>query len=130
MNGSPDLVTIILLLGATQGVFLTLLLVTKPINKTANRLLALLIISYSAFIVEQSLSGTRFVERYPHILGLGAGIVFLHGPLHYLYATALITPRFSLCAKHLLHAIPFVAFYLYFLFPFYSLSGPEKIAFM
>ena len=54
MENVSNLKTIILLLGATQGLFLTLLLLTKPINKTANRLLAFLIISYSAFIVEST----------------------------------------------------------------------------
>ena len=130
MEGSSNLVLIILLLGATQGLFLTLLLLTKPINKPANRLLAFLIIAYSAFIVEQSLSSTQFVERYPHIQGLAAGVVFLNGPLHYLYALMLIRPGASLTRKHLLHFIPFVVFYLYFLFPVYLKSGPEKIAFM
>jgi AraC-like DNA-binding protein len=130
MENLPSLATVILLLGATQGLFLTLLLLTKPTNKTANRLLALLIISYSAFIVESSTSGTQFAERFPHILGLAAGVVFLNGPLHYLYARALINPKIAFSAKHLLHCIPFVLFYLYFLFPFYLKSGAEKIAFI
>ena len=130
MENLPNLETVILLLGATQGLFLTLLLLTKPINKTANRLLAFLIISYSAFIVESTTSGTQFAERFPHILGLAAGVVFLNGPLHYLYALALITPRFSFSWKHLRHFIPFAVFYLYFLFPFYLKSGTEKIAFI
>lgn len=124
------MVTIILLLGATQGLFLTLLLLTKPVNKKANRMLAFLIISYSAFIVETSVSGTEFAQRFPHILGLMAGVVFLNGPFHYLYALALTHPRASLSGKRLLHFAPFVFFYLYYLFPFYLQSGEYKIAFI
>jgi len=124
------MVTIILLLGATQGLFLTLLLLTKPVNKKANKMLALLIISYTAFIVETSLSGTEFALQHPHILGLMAGVVFLNGPFHYLYALAMINPRASLIGRRLLHFVPFAAFYLYFLFPFYLKSGAEKIAFI
>lgn len=124
------MVTVILLLGATQGLFLTLLLLTKPVNQKANKMLALLIISYSAFIVETAVSGTAFAQEHPHILGLMAGVVFLNGPFHYLYALALINPRASFSGKRLCHFIPFVAFYLYFLFPFYLKSGAEKIAFI
>jgi AraC-like DNA-binding protein len=130
MENAVDPVAIILLLGATQGLFLTLLLFTKPVNKTPNRLLAWLIISYSAFLVETSVSGTPVAEKFPHILGLMAGVVFLNGPLHYLYTLALIKPDFSLSKRHLPHFIPFVLFYLCFLFPYYLQSGDFKIAYI
>ena len=130
MENSVNLVAIVLLLGATQGMFLTLLLFTKTVNKTPNRLLAWLIISYSAFIVESSVSGTSIAEKFPHILGLMAGVVFLNGPLHYLYTLALIKPDFSLSKRHLPHFILFVVFYAYFLFPFYLQSGDFKITYI
>ncbi len=129
MESSFNLVAIILLLGTTQGLFLAVLLLNKPINRKANRLLALLIISYSAFIVESSLSGMQVAKEFPHILGLTAGIVFLHGPLHYLYARSLISSNVSFSKKDLLHFVPFTAFYLYFLFPFYLQSGAYKLSF-
>jgi len=124
------MVTVILFLGATQGLFLTLLLLTKPDNQKANRMLAFLIISYSAFIVETSVSETDLAQQFPHILGLMAGVVFLIGPLHYLYALTLTHFKAPLFGKRLLHFIPMVVFYLYYLFPFYLKSGAEKIAFM
>jgi len=130
MENSVNPIAIILLLGATQGMFLTLLLFTKTVNQTPNRLLALLIISYSAFIVESSVSGTPVAEKFPHILGLMAGVVFLNGPLHYLYTLALIKPDFSLSKRHLPHFILFVVFYAYFLFPFYLQGGDFKIAYI
>ena len=123
-------VMVVLLLGVTQGLFLAILLSTKPVNKKANKLLAFLIISYSAFIVEQALAGTPITQRYPHLLGLATGIVFLQGPLHYLYARTLIDPRRIPTREVLLHLVPLVTFYLAFLFPFYLRSGPEKLAFM
>ena len=129
MESSLNLVTIILLLGTTQGLFLTLLLLNKPVNRKANRLLALLIISYSAFIVESSLSGMQVATDFPHILGLASGVVYLIGPLHFLYARTLISPTAALSRKDLLHFIPFAGFYLYFLFPFYLQSGEYKISF-
>ncbi len=124
-----NLVTLIFLLGATQGVFLAVLLFNKPGNKTANRLLALLMIAYSAFIAEAALSRTGLGYNFPHLLGLAAGAIFLVGPLHYLYGRSLISPEFSVRRFHLLHFLPFVAFYGALLFPYYLLSGAEKIAF-
>ena len=130
MENSVNPIAIILFLGATQGIFLTLLLFTKRANKMPNQLLAWLIISYSAFIVESSISGTPVAEKFPHILGLMAGVVFLNGPLHYLYTLALIKPGFSLSKRHLPHFIIFMVFYSYFLFPFYLQSGDFKIAYI
>lgn len=130
MDDTFNPVVVVLLLGVTQGVFLTVLLLTKPVNKEANKLLAFLIISYSAFIVEQALSGTSFTRDHPHLLGLAQGAVFLQGPLHFLYARTLIGRGPKPSKRTLIHLIPFFLFYLYFLFPFYLRSGPEKLAFM
>lgn len=130
MEDLSSVVIVLLLLGATQGLFLTVLLLTKPVNKEANKLLAYLIVSYTAFIVEQALAGTPITREYPHLLGLAQGAVFLQGPLHFLYARTLITSRRPAAREVLKHLIPFALFYLYFLLPFYLRSGAEKIAFM
>lgn len=130
MESSFNLAALILVLGAVQGVFLALLLFGRRDNKRANRLLGLLIISYTAFIVEQSLQGTQISRDLPHLIGLTSGFVFLIGPLHYIYARSLISPEKHLEKRDLLHAIPFVFFYLFFLVPFYLQSGSFKIEFM
>lgn len=129
MEFSFSLSSIILLLGITQGLFLVFLLLGKVENKKANRTLALLIFSYSAFLVESSLAGTEFTRSYPHILGLTSGVVFLIGPFHFLYARTLISDEKTYSKIDLLHFLPFLAFYLYFLFPFYLQSGEFKIEF-
>ena len=129
MENSSNVVIFVLLLGVTQGLFLTVLLLTKPVNKRANKLLALLIISYSMFLVDQALTSSEVTRRYPHLLALAAGVVFLQGPLHFMYARALIEPRATRAREVLPHLVPFFFFYLYFLFPFYLRSGPEKLAF-
>ena len=129
MESSFSIVAIILILGITQGLFLTMLLFNKPDNKKANRILAVLIITYSTFIIESSISGMQIAKQFPHILGLTAGVVYLHGPLHYLYARSLISSNILFSKKDTLHLIPFCVFYLYFLFPFYLKSGAYKISF-
>ena len=130
MENTPNPVMIILLLGVTQGVFLAVLLLTKAVNRRANKFLALLILAYSTFIVEQAVSGSQLIDRYPHLIGLAAGTVFLHGPLHFLYARALINPNMASGLRDARHLIPVGIFYLYFLFPFYLTSGAEKLAFV
>ena len=130
MENPFNIVTVAFLLGSTQGLFLALLLYNKPGNKTANRFLAALMISYSVFIADASLSGTPITMRYPHLIALANGVIFLIGPLHYLYTRSLISPNFAFSKKQLLHFIPFASFYLYFLFPFYLKSGAFKIAFV
>ena len=129
MEFSFSLSSIILLLGITQGLFLVFLLLGKVDNKEANRFLALLIFSYSAFLVESSLAGTEITKEYPHILGLTSGVVFLIGPFHFLYARTLISSKKEFAKTDLLHFLPFLIFYLYFLFPFYLQSGEFKITF-
>ena len=127
MLESFDLVTIIFLMGATQGIFLAGVLFQRPSNRKANRWLAGLMLAYSLFIAESAISGSPFSFAHPHLLAIAEGAVFLIAPLHYLYAQALIKPDFSFSRRHLLHGAPFALFYLGFLFPFYLKSGAEKI---
>ncbi len=125
-----DLIIIIFLLGSAQGIFIAVVLFNKPGNKTANKLLAFLLISYSAFIAESALSGTEIASHFPHLLGLAAGVVFLIPPLHYFYARCLISSSFVFSKKDLLHLLPFLAFYAYNLFPYYLQSGAYKIEYI
>lgn len=118
MEFSFSLSSIILLLGITQGLFLVFLLLGKVENKKANRTLALLIFSYSAFLVESSLAGTEFTRSYPHILGLTSGVVFLIGPFHFLYARTLISDEKTYSKIDLLHFLPFWLFTSTFSSPF------------
>jgi AraC-like DNA-binding protein len=86
-------------------------------------------IAYSGFIVEAAISRTQILIQFPHLLGLAAGIVYLIGPLHYLYARSLIAPHFSFSKKHLWHFVLFLVFYITFLFPFYLQDAGFKLAF-
>jgi len=127
---SFNFITIILLLGASQGLFLAFLLLNKPENKTANRLLAFLMSSYSAFIAESAINASEWTAQCPHLIGITAGAILLVPVLHYLYARALIHQRHTFSKRQLLHFIPFAALYLSALFPFYLKSGAYKLAFL
>ena len=127
MESSFNFITIIFLLGAVQGIFLSVLLFNQHQNKAANKYLAFLMLVYSAFIAESSIAGTDIAEQFPHFLGLVAGAIFLVGPLHYLYARSLMENSISFSRNHLLHCVPFLGFYLYYLLPYYLKSGDFKI---
>ncbi len=130
MDNPFNLLNVILLLGASQGIFLSVLLLNQHKNKSANKYLATILLVYSAFIVESSLSGTVIGRQLPHLLGLAAGVIFLIGPLHYFYSRSMISSGLPFSAKQLLHFIPFFAFYLYNLFPYYLKSGEYKIEYI
>lgn len=127
MGSSFNLITVIFLLGAVQGIFLSILLLNQHRNKSANRYLAALMLVYSVFIAESSIAGTQITKLFPHLLGLAAGAIFLVGPLHYFYARSLIeNSSLSLFKRHFIHLVPFFGFYLYYLFPYYLKSGDYK----
>lgn len=123
-----DLVTIIILIGIGQGFFVSVLLLTlNRGNKTANRLLGILMFMFSL-----SISGFVFVRTdsykdFPFVIGLPSTVIFLFGPLFYFYVKELTTGQFKFKKKDILHLIPFFALILYKL-PFYFRSSGEKLA--
>jgi AraC-like DNA-binding protein len=89
-----------------QGLFLILLLVRKSSgNPLASRFLIVLL----ALMVFLNL--IYFIVRtgyIPQIFGTSVGIVFLFGPLFYLYALSLLDPSFQWKRKYWLHFIPYL----------------------
>jgi AraC-like DNA-binding protein len=122
-----DLVTVIILIGIGQGFFVSVLLLTlNRGNKTANRLLGILMFMFSL-----SISGFVFVRTdsykdFPFLIGLPSTVIFLFGPLFYFYVKELTSYRFNFRKRDILHFIPFVALILYRL-PFYLESSQEKL---
>ena len=121
--------TIIFLLGAVQGTFLVLLLIGKKGNRTANRILALLILFYSLYITNLVLVEMDVYVRIPQLTWLFAGLSFLFGPLHYLYAKFLIFPKLKFTKLRWLHFFPFVIFKVYF-FPYIFIIKEDILNFM
>ncbi len=123
-----DIITIIILIGIGQGFFISALLLTlNRGNKTANRLLGILIIMFSLSICGFVLIRTDSYKDFPFIIGLPSTVIFLFGPLFYFYVKELTTRQFQFRKEDALHFIPFVVLILYRL-PFYLKSPAEKIA--
>ena len=118
---------IIELLGAIQGVFLAGALATKRRNRTANRLLAALMLAFSIYLVTGVYYAGGFEQIYPHFFGASHPMPFLFGPLTYLYALSAADRSRPFTRRDALHLLPFVAVVVAEL-PIYTMSGAEKIA--
>jgi len=128
MKVSLNLLAILNLLGAAQGLLLTLaLLKVKRGNRTANRLLAALAITISVVVTGAVLVTTNYVFVFPHLSRLHQPFAFLGGPLLFLYIGTLITNKKTFTRKNFLHFIPF-ALCLIYLLPYYFQGRAAKVA--
>jgi len=127
-NVTLDWLRIIALLGTIQGVFLAGVLAAKRTNRTANRLLAVLMVSFSIFLATSVYHVAGLEQRFPHFFGFGHPQVFLFGPLIYLYAVFAADRNRVFTRRDALHFLPFFATVVIGL-PVYLSSGAEKIAF-
>ena len=126
--GEMDLVTVIILIGIGQGFFVSVLLLTlNRGNKTANRLLGILMFLFSLSISGFVFTRTGSYKDFPFIIGLPSTVIFLFGPFFYFYVKELTIGSFKFNKKEILHLIPFFALIIYKL-PFYFRSPAEKLA--
>jgi AraC-like DNA-binding protein len=123
-----DWLHLITLLGAVQGVVLAGALASKKSNRTANRLLAALMLSFSISLATTVYHGGKFEQRFPHFFGAGYPQPFLFGPLVYLYAITAADRSRRLTWRDALHFAPFLVAVLVVL-PTYLASGAEKLEF-
>ena len=120
---------LILLIGVVQGFFLALLLLRKAGNLKANRILAILVIAYSLFIVDALFVRSSFFEKYPHLAVILGELPLLFGPLHYFYAKFLINKRLNFSYKEWLQFVPFLVFKVFSAQAFF-MSASELLAFI
>jgi len=122
-----SLLAILNLLGAAQGLLLSLaLLGVRSDNKTANRLLAALTFTISIGVSGAVLLTSDYVFYFPHLSRLHQPFSFLAPPLLFLYIRTLTSPKEKLESKDFLHLIPFVLV-LVLLLPYFFQSGAGKI---
>jgi AraC-like DNA-binding protein len=129
MDTSINLLTTLTLLGAVQGIFLSLaLLNTRSGDIRAHRILALLTALFSIDLGEEFLYQTGFFEHVPNLLHVLAPVDLLYGPLIYLYVRQLTTPvpQGGLLDNYR-HFIP-ALIGIFLLMPFFLLESGEKLA--
>lgn len=113
--------------GALQGVVLGAALATHRTNRTANRLLAALMVAFSVSLLSEVYYAAGLVATWPHLFGLSHPLPWLFGPLVYLYAVAASDRRRRLGKRDALHLAPAAVVVLLTL-PIYLSSGAEKLA--
>ena len=123
-----DLFSLVFLLGAAQGMFLVLALLTlKKDAHRANRFLALFTLTFSITLIDVFLDYTKYYAAIPWTIGVIWTTNYLYGPLLLFYTYSLIKKdwipsRF----KTLLHFSPFALAWV-ILLPLFILSNELKI---
>jgi AraC-like DNA-binding protein len=119
---------IVAAVGALQGVLLIGALLAHRGNRTANRLLAVLMATFTIYLAWTVYYAAGLVRVYPHLFGVSYLTPYVFGPLVYLYALAASDRSWRFRRQHLIHFVPAaIAFVL--ALPYYAASGAEKIAF-
>ena len=115
------------IMGALQGLFLAGVLIAQGSNRTANRLLAALVATFSIYLSWGPYYTAGVIRVYPHLFGISYLTPWVFGPLVYLDARAASDRSCRFTLRSLAHFVP-VAIVFILATPVYAMSGPEKIA--
>ncbi len=108
------------------GIFIAIVLnLRKKGDTIANLLISLFVLLHSFFTIHLSLFLSNYSFNFPHSLYITASFSFLYGPLLYFYFKR-ITSEYKFKLIDLLHLIPSVVLFIYFL-PIYLLSTEDKL---
>ena len=109
MTGFPaftlGLSGIVLLFAVLQTLFLTMMLLAAPGNRSqANRILCAVLLMVALALGEFALIECGITERYPHLFGMSIPAWFLLAPLYQLYTRALLKQTLRL--RDFRHLLP------------------------
>jgi len=122
-----DIWSILLLLGALHGFFLAAIFFKKGWRKnTSNNLFATFLAAISYIVTIQFLHEARVMVYTPHLLATSTPVLYLLGPVFYLYVHSLLDREFGFRWKQLIHFAPFVVCILTII-PFYAQSTAFKV---
>lgn len=116
-----------MLLGATQGVLLSILLFTKKINHTANVVLAVSMLALSIDVFHSAYILFEYYKEFPQFAGFTYAFPFLYGPIFYLYARLISEGNNSFNSKYYIHFIPFILVTIYGILFVYLKSSEFKL---
>ena len=129
MNITLDWIHLVTLVGAVQGFLLAGVLAAHRTNRTANRLLAVLMATFSVYLLQEVAYATGTLRAYPHVFGISYPLPWVFGPLVYLYAVAASDRARRFQPRDLLHFVLPLIIVLAGL-PIYMMSGADKLALM
>jgi len=114
-----EIITYIFIIGAAQGLLLTVFLFRKKENKIANRLLAVTMLFFAIDLILEAAAVTGEIKKYPFLIGLMQAFPYVYGPAIYLYVFFITRGIKKFNYKYLLHYLPFILVQIYYLFFFY-----------
>jgi AraC-like DNA-binding protein len=122
-----NLWSVLILLGAAQGLFLSWTFFFSPQGRRlSNRLLGLLVLSLALLVVEILLCYSGYIQLAPFFVGLTEPLNFVVSPLFYLYARSLTEPAFRWRPRYLLLLLP-AAVHAVYMVPFFAQSNAWKL---
>lgn len=107
---------------------LSVLLLTKKANHTANVLLAVAMFALSLDVFHSAFIMFGYYKDFPHFTGVTYAFTFLYGPIFYLYAKIISTDNHTFNKKYFLHFIPFLIVMLYGFLFVYLRSSEFKLS--
>src|SRR4051812_26693498 len=122
-----DWIQLAAVVGALQGVLLTGVLLAQRKNRTANRLLAALMVTFSVYLASSVYYAAGVIRVWPHFFGASYPTTLLFGPLVYLYAVAASDRAWRFSRRDLLHFLPATRVVIVTA-PYYMMSGAAKVA--
>ncbi len=121
--------SVIILLGAGQGLFLSFYLFTKIENRDANKWLSFLLTAVSLHLLEYAGDISGITLKFPVLVAITYPLLFCMGPLYFLYCRYLLDKDYHTSYKTFLHFIPCVMVLLLML-PFYLMPATEKVIYL
>ncbi len=118
------IIPLLYLLGTFQGLFLAFSLAGKT-QKARKFLIALLIIS-SGYFLFQFFVFERYLDKYPHLIGIYLPVLFMVPPLLFQMVRFEVDSKARLSWSDLLHFIPFLVVSGIML-PYYQTPAGEKL---
>jgi AraC-like DNA-binding protein len=116
--------TIIFLFSAIQGLFISVVLLSKRDKHPSRKILASLTILFSVILIDYVLFWTGYQFYYPYLVSTPVCFIFLFGPLFFLYFKSIFQRR-GFNRSDLLHFIPFILVFAFFS-PFIFKTVSEK----
>lgn len=123
-----DLLNLISLIGAVQGIFFGLVLLRlHQGNRIANRWLAVFLLVFSITMIGVVAYTSRWILKAPHLALLHTPFAAINASPFFLYILAMTQKDFKMKAWHALLFVPFLIV-VFWQIPFYRLSAAEKYA--
>ena len=130
MEPSLNVLAVLNLLGAAQGIFLgAMLLTAKGGNKAANRILAALVFTIALTVAGAVVRTMHYDFVFPHLSLIHDPLPFLAVPLLFLYIKTLASGKSAFAKKGFLHFIPF-AICVGYLMPYYLQGREAKLGYL